>query len=97
MYMIARDSGKYNFEAPDKLLKYAQEHNQRLFGHTLIWHSGTSKWMKKVSRERFCSSGFTYERLNVGRYKGKVAAWDVVNEAMNTAGGNTEKLCGTMH
>jgi endo-1,4-beta-xylanase len=90
MFMISRDSGKYNFEAPDKLLKYAQENNQRLFGHALIWHSGTPKWIEELAVKdsvALDSLMKDYITTYVGRYKGKVAAWDVVNEAMNTAGG----------
>lgn len=90
MFMIAGEPGKYNFEAPDRMLEYAQKHNKRLFGHALIWHSATPKWVAELAEKdsvALDSLMKDYIQTYVGRYKGKVDGWDVVNEAMNTAGG----------
>src|SRR5690606_2522010 len=94
MFMIAGEPGKYNFEAPDKMLKYAQKHNKRLFGHALIWHSATPKWVAELAEKdpvALDSLMKDYIQTYVSRYKGKVDGWDVVNEAMNTAGGEYRK------
>ncbi len=90
MYSIARDQEKYNFDAPDRMLEFAQKNNHRLFGHTLIWHSGTPQWVQELAEknpEALDDFMKDYIQTYVGRYKGKVDGWDVVNEGMNTVGG----------
>jgi endo-1,4-beta-xylanase len=89
MAAIARDSGTYNFEVADRLVAYTQKNNMRLFGHTLIWHSSTPQWLPKLADNPAALDAFMKDYITtyVGRYKGKVAGWDVVNEVINTQGG----------
>lgn len=90
MHSIARNKEAYNFKPSDDMLAYAEENNQRLFGHALIWHSATPQWVQELAEndpqglDDFMKD---YIHAYVGRYKGKVKGWDVVNEGMNTAGG----------
>lgn len=90
MYSILRDR-EYNFEKVDKLVAFCEENNQRLFGHTLLWHYGLPKWIEKEAAKNGSASAdqFMKDYITkvVSRYKGKVAAWDVVNEGFATAGG----------
>lgn len=89
MHRIAQGPGAFDFSAPDRMLEFAQAHGQRLFGHTLVWHSATPEWVKGLAADPNALDRFMeeYIRAYVGRYRGKVAGWDVVNEAMNTKGG----------
>ncbi len=89
MYQIVTREGNYNWARVDSIINYTTLNNQRLFGHTLIWHSATPKWVEKkaMSNPQWLEK-FMKEYINkyVGRYKGKVDGWDVVNEGLNTKG-----------
>ncbi|MDQ8187966.1 endo-1,4-beta-xylanase [Pelagicoccus sp. SDUM812002] len=88
MHFVAREPGGYDFGPADQMLAFAEENDQRLFGHTLIWHSATPDWVEDLSEDPEALDAFMKDYIHtyVGRYKGKVAGWDVVNEAMNTSG-----------
>jgi endo-1,4-beta-xylanase len=63
-----------------------------VFGHTLVWHSQTPSWMfadgsKRASRDLLLSRMKTHIQTEVGRYKGKIKSWDVVNEVIRDGGG----------
>ena len=77
----------WRFERPDALVKWCGENKLAVFGHTLVWHAQTSPWFfaggdKEVVTRRMKDHITTL----VGRYKGKVRGWDVVNEAINDNG-----------
>lgn len=94
MNRVLPTEGNYNWKTVDTILYYAKTHNQRLFGHNLIWHSSNPNWVEtKGAKDSLWLSKFMKEYIHtyVGRYKGKVAAWDVVNEGFETVGGNYRK------
>ncbi|EDY82726.1 Glycosyl hydrolase family 10 [Verrucomicrobiia bacterium DG1235] len=88
MHFVAKEAGAYDFGPADQMLEFAERHDQRLFGHTLIWHSATPDWVEELAKDPVALDAFMKDYIHtyVGRYKGKVAGWDVVNEAMNTKG-----------
>lgn len=85
----------YRFEPADRLVDFAMSHGMRIHGHTLVWYAmGTPEWVYYAEDGAMASRELLLERMQehihtvVGRYKGKVAAWDVVNEAIeNTDNG----------
>ncbi len=94
MYRVMPQEGEFQWDRVDNLVGFAQENNMRLFGHALIWHSGTPNWVKeKLKSNPEWAKGFIedYIKEYVGKYKGKVAGWDVVNEAIETSGGEYRK------
>ena len=94
MNRITPSEGVYDWKTIDTILYYAQENNQRLFGHNLIWHSSTPEWVEtKGAKDSVWLAKFMKEYIQtyVGRYKGKVAGWDVVNEGFETKGGEYRK------
>ncbi len=94
MYNVKPNEEEYNWEKVDKVIAYGETNEQRIFGHTLIWHSGTPDWVEKKGRkDTLWLNNFlkTYIFEYVSRYKGKVDGWDVVNEAFDTKGGNYRK------
>ncbi|MBN2535650.1 MAG: endo-1,4-beta-xylanase [Spirochaetales bacterium] len=86
---MAPSEGTFTFDNADKLVNYALENNKLVRGHTLVWHNQNAKWMfydqngNKVSKNVLLKRLETYINTVVSRYKGKVYAWDVVNEVVD--------------
>ena len=84
----------YNWAAPDVLVDFAEENKIKVHGHTLAWHSQTGNWFfqgadRQIAMDRLQKHISTV----VGRYKGRILSWDVVNEAINDGGrGEGENL-----
>ena len=81
--------GVYNFAAADRYVAFGEQHDMFIVSHTLIWHQQTPDWVfeddqgKPVSRDVLLERMEQHIRTVVGRYKGRVHAYDVVNEAIN--------------
>lgn len=79
----------YSFSEADKIVEFAMKNNMKIRGHTLVWHQQVPSWVFTNERGNFVSKDILLERLEehikkvVGYYKGKVYAWDVVNEAIS--------------
>lgn len=84
--------GEFDFELSDKFIDFAQQNDLYTVGHCLVWHSQAPRWLfvddqgKDVSREVLIERLKTHISTVVGRYKGKVDCWDVVNEAFEDDG-----------
>ena len=80
---------EYNWRDADSIAAFAQRNNMRLRGHTLVWHSQTPSWLfvgndgNTVSKEVLLQRIKDHITTVVGRYKGTIYAWDVVNEAIS--------------
>ncbi len=80
---------KYFWDDADEIADFVQQHNLKLRGHTLCWHEQTPKWLfvdeegKEVSKEVLLQRLKDHITTVVKRYKGKIYAWDVVNEAIS--------------
>ncbi len=74
---------KFDFTQADLLVDFAQRHKIHLRGHTLVWHEAIPDWfdstVTKDNARRFLEEHIA---AVVGRYKGKMQSWDVVNEAI---------------
>ncbi len=82
---------KFDFELSDKLVQLGLDSNQFILGHNLAWHNQTPKWVffkGTTLREKEDLFKVMDDHIStiVGRYKGKVGGWDVVNEALNEDG-----------
>ncbi len=79
--------GVYNFEPVDSLVSFCEKNNLLVIGHTLVWHSQTPDWVfededgNPADRELLLNRMKDHILTVVGRYKGKIKGWDVVNEA----------------
>ena len=89
---IQPHEGKFNFALSDQLIEFGEKQGMWITGHVLIWHSQAPKWFfidsrgKDVSREVLIERMKTHIYTLVGRYKGKIKGWDVVNEAIEDDG-----------
>jgi len=75
----------YNFTNTDYYVNFAQQNNIRLRGHCLVWYQVVPGWLKNgnYSSDEVRAMLEAYIKAVVGRYKGKIAEWDVVNEAVS--------------
>lgn len=89
---IQPSEGKFNFILPDKFVGFGEKNNMHIHGHTLIWHSQTPKWFfvdsvgNTVTKEILLKRMKSHIETVVGRYKGRIHSWDVVNEAIEDDG-----------
>jgi len=75
------------YKPADALVKFAPTHQMKVKGHTLIWHGSLPDWISKdTSASTLRSTMQKHIREEVARYKGKVYAWTVVNEAVESDG-----------
>jgi len=78
---------KFNFGAADKYVELGIKNNMHIVGHALVWHNQLADFMKTTgSRSEFKKHVENHINTVVSRYKGKIDAWDVVNEAFNENG-----------
>src|SRR5690606_13602735 len=80
--------GEFQFDLADRFVQFGESNSMTIHGHTLIWHSQAPSWFfqdgsgKEVSREVLIQRMKDHIFTVVGRYKGKIKTWDVVNEAI---------------
>jgi len=80
----------WRFERPDALVKWCADNSLAVHGHTLVWHAQTNAWFFRDGDKAAVTQRLKdHISTLVGRYKGKIRGWDVVNEALND-GGNTQ-------
>ena len=83
---------QYAFDLPDRYVDFGETNHMKIIGHTLVWHSQTPRWVfqdaegKPADRETLLARMRQHIQTVVGRYKGRIAGWDVVNEALNDDG-----------
>ncbi|CAG2176416.1 unnamed protein product, partial [Oppiella nova] len=86
---LEASKGQYNWENADKSVAYAEQHNMKIRGCCLIWHEQLPEWIaglegKKAELEQVIKDHIT---TVVGHFKGKIYAWDVVNEMIDEVSG----------
>ncbi|WP_171117515.1 MULTISPECIES: endo-1,4-beta-xylanase [Streptomyces] len=86
--------GTYNWAEADRIVDFAEAHGQQVRGHTLVWHSQNPGWLTGGSWTPAQFSAIVQDHITteVGRYQGRVDAWDVVNEPFNEDGTYRQSL-----
>jgi endo-1,4-beta-xylanase len=80
---------RYFWKDADSIVNFAQQHGLKVRGHNLCWHNQTPRWLFKDSLGNTVTKEILLSRLKdhittvVNRYRGKIYAWDVVNEAIS--------------
>lgn len=84
--------GQFAFADADQYVAFGQKNHMFIIGHNLIWHNQTPAWVfqngdgNPISRDALIARMRKHILTVVGRYKGKIGGWDVVNEALNEDG-----------
>ena len=78
----------WNWTQADALVQFGRDSAINVFGHCLVWHSQTNPWFfENANRDVLLGRLRTHIHTLVGRYKGRMSGWDVVNEAINDGEG----------
>ena len=80
---------RFNFAPGDRLVAFAQKHKMKVRGHTLLWSEYNPRWLEQGNFTPEQMSGLLREHITkvMRHYRGKVFAWDVVNEIFLADGG----------
>jgi len=84
--------GHFDFTLADRYVGFGETNGMVIIGHTLVWHSQTPDWVfqdgqgKTLTRDALLARMREHILAVVGRYKGRIKAWDVVNEAIDEDG-----------
>ncbi|MEU6548097.1 endo-1,4-beta-xylanase [Streptomyces sp. NPDC046859] len=73
--------GQFNFSSADRVYNWAVQNGKQVRGHTLAWHSQQPSWMQNLSGSSLRQAMIDHINGVMAHYKGKIAQWDVVNEA----------------
>ena len=76
--------GEFRFARADSMVEFAAANGMKVRGHTLVWHSQLAPWLTSGNWTAAEAKALLDEHVSTvaGHYKGKLAAWDVVNEAL---------------
>ncbi len=90
--------GVYSFDLPDRYVAFGEAHHMLIVGHTLVWHNQTPDWVFRndqgglVDRETLLKRLHDHIQTVVGRYRGRIQSWDVVNEVLDENGALRQSL-----
>jgi endo-1,4-beta-xylanase len=85
---VEAQRGVLDFSAADRLVAHARAHRQIVRGHTLVWHSQLPAWLTSGTFTNDELEAILHEHITdeVSHFRGRIYAWDVVNEAFNEDG-----------
>jgi len=79
--------GHFDFKECDRIVEFANEHSLQVRGHTLVWGNALPGWLDTLSDVALWRALHHHVSTVVSRYRGRMLAWSVVNEAVNPDGG----------
>lgn len=83
----------YNFAAADSFVNFGERNGMFIIGQCLLMSQQTPEWVFRGTDGNLVNRDTLLKRLHnhistiVGRYKGRVDGWDVVNDAIADTGG----------
>jgi endo-1,4-beta-xylanase len=96
--IIHPQQGKYDFTLADQYVAFGEKNHMFIVGHNLVWHNQVPAWVFRDDKGDLLDRDALLARMRdhihtvVGRYKGRIQSWDVVNEALNEDGSMRQSL-----
>ncbi len=90
--------GQFNWSSGNRIVDWARQNGKQVRGHALAWHSQQPGWMQNMSGSSLRSAMIDHITQVASYYRGKIYAWDVVNEAFadgNSGARRNSNLQGT--
>ncbi len=86
--VLRPDPQSFDFSQADQLVDFALRHQMKIRGHALVWHRQNPSWLTdgRFSSAQLSQLLETHIKTVVGHDRGKIFAWDVVNEALDEGG-----------
>lgn len=87
--LVEPERGQFNWGPADDLVAFARANRQKVRGHTLVWHNQLPGWLTQGVADGSITAGELRGILRqhildeVGRYRGQIQQWDVVNEVID--------------
>jgi endo-1,4-beta-xylanase len=79
---VQKTQGVFDFSGGDALVGFAESRGMQVKGHTLVWHQALPRWVEALSPPELRLALEDHIRTVAGHYRGRLRAWDVVNEAV---------------
>ncbi|WP_428670114.1 endo-1,4-beta-xylanase [Roseibium sp.] len=74
----------FEFDQPDRLIAFADANGMTMRGHTLIWYAAMPDWTVEIDTAKEAEFELIHHiEVVVGRYRGRIPNWDVVNEPIS--------------
>src|SRR5688572_6255279 len=81
----------FTFGAADQIVNHGLSRGWRVRGHTLAWHSQQPTWMQNLSGQALRNAMVNHITRVASNYRGRIYAWDVVNEAFADGGSGARR------
>jgi endo-1,4-beta-xylanase len=83
--VVHPQQNSFDFSQADQIVEFAARHGMKVRGHTLVWHRQNPKWLTDGNFSSTELARILEEHIKtvVGHYRGRIFAWDVVNEAFD--------------
>ncbi|GAA3389864.1 non-reducing end alpha-L-arabinofuranosidase family hydrolase [Streptomyces roseoviridis] len=79
--------GRFTFGPADRIVDRALARGQRVRGHTTVWHAQLPSWVGSIRDAKTLRAVMNQHiTTQLTHYKGRIHAWDVVNEAFADGG-----------
>lgn len=72
----------FTYGTADQMVSFATSNGMQVRGHALVWHRQTPSWVFSGSPDQVLSRMKSHINSVMQHFQGKVATWDVVNEAI---------------
>jgi endo-1,4-beta-xylanase len=90
--VVEPNRNQFNWSGADAIVNYAQQNGKSVRGHTLVWHSQYPNWLNNLGGNELRNVVREHINTEMGRYRGKIRAWDVVNEIFEENGSRRQSI-----
>ena len=83
--------GRFTYTNGDRILAQGQAIGAKVRGHALLWHAQQPGWAQSMSGSALRNAAINHVTQVATHYRGKIYAWDVVNEAFADGGSGARR------